>query len=126
MKPSGSASAKKRRSAAVSASPEQPKIAAPGAGAAARLPLRPASGGDDDAADISSLQLAAQHVRQRLLAQRSGLDTVIDAPRPQIDALIGRLEAANQTLVRLPRPVPGGACLLFRSQRRDLHPPVPA
>src|SRR3546814_20766896 len=122
MKPSGSASAKKRRSAAVSDSPAHPRIVAPGpSGSCGLAGSGPdGSGCDDDATDIACLELAAEHVRQGLLAQWPRLEPVVDAAAAEVDALDLRFQTAQQVRIGLARTLPGGARLGLRPQRGDL------
>src|SRR3546814_18103848 len=96
MKPSGSASAKKRRSAAVSDSPAHPRIVAPGPfGSCGDGCSRGGSGCDDDATDIACLELAAEHVRQGLLAQWPRLAPVVAAAAAEGAALDLRFPPAQ-------------------------------
>src|SRR5579883_2351975 len=74
MKPSGSASRRKRRYSAVRAGPAQPKMTARGS----RL--------DKDAPDAATLEFPAVALGGRGIRDRSGLDAVEDAAFAEIDA----------------------------------------
>src|ERR1700726_4122502 len=84
MKPSGSASRKKSRSACVSAGPEQPKTTARGS----RL--------DKDPPHAPPLQLVALALGRRRIGDRSGLKAVVDAAGTEIGARGDEAERAEE------------------------------
>src|SRR5882724_7003795 len=88
MKPSGSTARKKSRSSGASAAPAQPKTIARG--------WLIALGADRDAVDIAPLQRAAQPLGRGGVADRRGLDAVVDAARAEIDAWPDRRHIAEQ------------------------------
>src|SRR5260221_12720732 len=92
MKPSGSSVRKNARSSGASIGPAQPKIAARG------LLI---SGTHENAADIAALQLAAHMSSRGDVADRAGLDAVIDAALAKIGARPSRIQPAEQIAVRL-------------------------
>src|SRR6185312_14295859 len=94
MKPSGSASRKKSRSAGVSVAPEQPKMAARGS----RL--------DKDAPDAALLQLVAVALRRGRIGDRPGLNAIVDAARAEIGALRVKTHGAEQICLLAPEMVP--------------------
>src|SRR3546814_21146886 len=88
MNPSGSASAKKRRPAAVSDSPAHPRIVAPAPfGSCGDGCSLGGSGCEHDATDTACLDIALVHVRHGLLPPRPRPDPVVDAAAAEGAAL---------------------------------------
>src|SRR6185312_14295289 len=109
MKPSGSASRKKSRSAGVSVAPEQPKMAARGS----RL--------DKDAPDAALLQLVAVALRRGGVGDRPGLNAVVDAARTEVGALGGEGHRAEQVALLGPQMIPFLLRGLRRAHRAELE-----
>src|SRR6185437_5238847 len=109
MKPSGSASRKKSRSAGVSVAPEQPKMAARGS----RL--------DKDAPDATLLQLVAVALGRRRIGDRPGLNAIVDAARAEIGALRGEAQRAEQVALLALQMVPLLLRGLGRTYRAELQ-----
>src|SRR5260370_22257551 len=112
MKPSGSSVRKNARSSGASIGPEQPKIAARG------LLI---SGTHENAADIAALQLAAQMLGGGDVADRAGLDAVIDAALAKIGARPSRIQRAEQIAVRLLQFLPFVPGRLLAAQGAELQ-----
>src|SRR5258708_19276424 len=116
MKPSGSSVRKNARSSGASIGPAQPKIAARG------LLI---SGTHENAADIAALQLAAQMFSRGDVADRAGLDAVIDAALAKIGARPSRIQRAEQIAVRLLQFLPFLPPPLLPPQGPHLQPVPP-
>src|SRR5258707_2920390 len=112
MKPSGSSVRKNARSSGASIGPAQPKIAARG------LLI---SGTHENAADIAALQLAAQMFSRGDVADRAGLDAVIDAALAKIGARPSRIQRAQQIAVRLLQFLPFVPGRLLAAQGAELQ-----
>src|SRR6185312_11210060 len=112
MKPTGSASRKKARSSAARIAPAQPKIAARGAAG---------SGADEEAGDMTMLQLFADMLGLAAVADRAGLDAVPDAALAEIGARPFGAEAAEEILLRRADLAPGAARRGLAADRRELQ-----
>src|SRR6516164_646367 len=91
MKPAGSTALKKRRSSALSSSPAQPRMTAPGIFSAAAVAL---SG--NDTLDVALFQLAADPLGGTRVGNGPCLDAVIDPLFAEIGADRARREATEQ------------------------------
>src|SRR5580658_10618165 len=109
MNPSGSASRKNARSAALSSGPAQPKMTASGS----RL--------DKEAPDTAALQLVAGALRRCRVGHGPGLDTIEDAAVAEIDSRRAHAEPAQHVLILLAQPLPLFRRRFGRTHRAELQ-----
>src|SRR5512134_29497 len=101
MKPSGSASAKNRRSSWLSVDPRRPKMTARGV-RSDTLTARP----DDEAGHASTGQRLANRARLRLARDRAGAKPIKGAPVIETDAGDRRSQRPEQVGILAPEPLP--------------------
>ena len=117
MKPTGSASPKKRRSSAVSVSPAQPRMTARGAFGVGAF-----GSSGNDAPDIALFQLVAEPLGGSRICHRCGLDAVIYPFVAEISADRRCRKAAENVGIFPLDPLPLLPRSLFAAHRAELKP----